>query len=95
MSLCYLDNNATTPVAPEVVEAMLPLFTRHWGNPSGAYRFGHEVAAHLDAAREQVAALIQADPREVVFTSGGTESNNTALQRACQKISVAIGRVLW
>jgi cysteine desulfurase len=82
MSFCYLDNNATTQVAPEVIEAMLPLFAQHWGNPSGVYRFGHEVVARLEAAREQVAALIHADPREVVFTSCGTESNNTAIQSA-------------
>ncbi|HNQ90981.1 MAG TPA: cysteine desulfurase NifS [Verrucomicrobiota bacterium] len=75
---CYFDNNATTPVAPEVVDAMLPFLTERWGNPSSAYRFGSEVGAHLDAAREKVAALIGAEPREVVFTSCGTESNNAA-----------------
>lgn len=79
---CYFDHNATTPVAPEVVDALLPFLTRHWGNPSSAYRFGHEVAAHLDRAREQVAALLNADPREIVFTSCGTESNNTAWHSA-------------
>ena len=78
----YFDNNATTPVAPEVIEAMLPFFERQWGNPSSAYGFGRAVAGQVDAARQQVAALIHADPREVVFTSCGTESNNAALASA-------------
>lgn len=81
---CYFDNNATTPVAPEVVEAMLPFLTERWGNPSSAYRFGSEIGAQLDAAREKVAALIGADPREIVFTSCGTESNNAAWSSALQ-----------
>ncbi len=78
----YFDNNATTQVAPEVVEAMVPFLTEMWGNPSSAYSFGHQVARHVDAARAQVAALINADPREVVFTSCGTESNNSAIHSA-------------
>src|SRR2546421_6987694 len=77
--ICYLDNNATTRVAPEVVEAMLPFLTEQWGNPSSAYHFGRQLAAQLDHARAKVAALINADPRELVFTSCGTESNNSAL----------------
>src|SRR5258706_8273728 len=80
--LCYLDNNATTRVAPEVVEAMLPFLTEHWGNPSSIYSFGGEVAKHLEDARAKVAALINGHPREVIFTSCGTESNNTALSSA-------------
>jgi cysteine desulfurase len=78
----YLDNNATTRIAPEVVEAMLPFFTEQWGNPSSAYSFGHDLVKAIDKAREQAANLIKADPREIVFTSCGTESNNTALQSA-------------
>ena len=78
----YFDNNATTRVAPEVVEAMLPFLTEHWGNPSSAYTFGRELAKALDAARVHVADLINADPREVVFTGCGTESNNSAFQSA-------------
>ncbi len=78
----YFDNNATTRVAPEVVEAMMPYFTEFWGNPSSAYAFGNQVVRQLDAAREKVAALIGADPREIVFTSCGTEANNTALHSA-------------
>jgi cysteine desulfurase len=78
----YFDNNATTRVAPEVVEAMLPFLTEFWGNPSSAYRFGAEVHKHVDQARAKVAALINADPREIVFTSCGTESNNSAIHSA-------------
>ena len=78
----YFDNNATTRVAPEVVEAMLPFLTTVWGNPSSAYRFGHQVAKYVDEARAKVAALINADTKEVVFTSCGTESNNAAIHSA-------------
>ena len=78
----YFDNNATTRVAPEVVEAMLPFLTEHWGNPSSSYRFGHQLTKPIEAAREKVAALINAEPREVIFTSCGTESNNTAIHSA-------------
>jgi cysteine desulfurase len=78
----YFDNNATTRVAPEVVEAMLPFLRDFWGNPSSAYRFGRKVAQHVEAAREKVAALLGAGPKEIVFTSCGTESNNAALQSA-------------
>jgi len=75
----YFDNNATTRVAPEVVDAMLPFLREYWGNPSSAYHFGHQLAKHLEEARAKVAALINADPREIVFTSCGTESNNSAI----------------
>jgi cysteine desulfurase len=79
----YFDNNATTRVAPEVVEAMVPFLTERWGNPASAYRFGHDVAPQVDAARERVAALIGAAPKEIIFTSCGTESINTAIYSAC------------
>lgn len=78
----YLDNNATTRIAPEVVEAMLPFLTEFWGNPSSAYGFGSQVHKHVERAREQVAAMVGADPKEVTFTSCGTESNNTAIHSA-------------
>src|SRR4051812_4585257 len=78
----YFDNNATTRVAPEVIEAMLPFLTEYWGNPSSSYQFGHQVAAHIDEAGQRVAALINADPREIIFTSCGTESNNSAIHSA-------------
>src|SRR6476659_4334918 len=79
---CYFDNNATTQVAPEVVEAMTPFFEEHWGNPSSAYAFGHDVAKRVEEARARVAGLINADPREIIFTSCGTESNNSAIHSA-------------
>ena len=81
-ALVYLDNNATTRVAPEVVEAMLPFLTEQWGNPSSAYLFGHQLAQPLDEARTRLARLLNAEPRELVFTSCGTESNNTAIHSA-------------
>lgn len=79
---CYFDNNATTRVAPEVIEVMLPLLTDQWGNPSSAYGFAREAAKRVDQARQQVAALINASPAEIIFTSCGTESNNSAIQSA-------------
>ena len=81
-SVYYLDNNATTRVAPEVVEAMLPFLTEQWGNPSSAYSFGKAVGQAVAEAREKVAALINASPREIIFTSCGTESNNAAINSA-------------
>lgn len=75
----YFDSNATTRVAPEVLQAMLPYLTEKWGNPSSSYRFGKDLVAPLQAARESVAALIGADPTEIIFTSCGTESINTAI----------------
>src|SRR5947209_6030410 len=80
--LYYFDANATTQVAPGVVEAMLPFLTDRWGNPSSAYSFGSEVAKQVEEARAKAAALINADPREVAFTSCGTESNNSAIHSA-------------
>jgi len=80
----YFDNNATTRIAPEVLEAMLPFLTERWGNPSSAYSFGHELKNAVEEAREKVAELIGADAREVVFTSCGTESNNSAIHSAIQ-----------
>jgi cysteine desulfurase len=78
----YLDHNATTPVAPEVLEALLPYLTTDWGNPSSTYQFGSRLKTVLETAREQVAELLGASPREILFTSGGTEANNTALHAA-------------
>jgi cysteine desulfurase len=80
--ICYLDNNATTRVAPEVIDAMLPFLREHWGNPSSAYGFGHGVARHIEKARLQVAELINADSREIIFNSCGSEGNNTAIHSA-------------
>lgn len=75
----YLDNSATTPVDELVVEAMLPCFTEKFGNASSVHLFGQEARTLVEEARRSVADLLGADPREIVFTSGGTESDNTAL----------------
>jgi cysteine desulfurase len=76
----YLDHAATTPLDPRVLEAMLPYLTEHHGNPSSIYTSGRRARQALDEARETVAGILGAKPREVVFTSGGTESNNLALK---------------
>ena len=75
----YFDSNATTSVAPEVLQAMLPYLTEKWGNPSSPYRIGKSLVKPIEAARESVAALIGADSAEIIFTSCGTESINTAI----------------
>ncbi len=82
MAVIYLDNNATTRVAPEVLEAMLPFFKEQYGNPSSAHTFGGKVAKDIRAAREQLANLIGARPEEILFTSCGTESDSTAIRAA-------------
>jgi cysteine desulfurase len=80
--MIYLDHNATTPVLPEVLEAMMPYLTTDWGNPSSAYKFGAKVKSVIETARAQVAELIGAQPGEVIFTSCATESNNAAIHAA-------------
>lgn len=83
MNTIYLDNNATTMVAPEVLSAMLPFLKDEYGNPSSMHSFGGKVAAHIDKAREQCAGLIGAKrASDIIFTSGGTESDNTAIMAA-------------
>lgn len=81
----YLDANATTPVLPEVVEAMQPFWAEHFGNPASAHRFGQKARQALEQAREEVASLLDAEPDEVVFTSGATEANHLALVGQCPK----------
>ncbi len=79
MRVVYVDNNATTKVAPEVLEAMMPYFTEYYGNPSSMHFFGGQVQKKVNEAREKVADLLGADPSEIVFTSCGTESDNAAI----------------
>jgi len=79
MKKIYLDNNATTPLHPEVLEVMLPGFRENYGNPSSIHSFGRSARVQLDEAREKVAYLINAHSSEIIFTSGGTEANNLAL----------------
>jgi cysteine desulfurase len=97
MKTIYLDNNATTKVADEVMEAMLPYFTQLYGNPSSMHTFGGQVGQRIRDAREQVAALLGAMPEEIVFTSCGTESDNAAIRSALMtrpdKKHIVISRV--
>lgn len=87
--MIYWDNNATTPVAPEVLEAMLPFLREQFYNPSAAYAAGKQVRKAMDTAREQVAALVGASPSEIIFTSGGTEASNTALSQFKRVLTLA------
>lgn len=81
----YLDNQASTPIDPRVLEAMLPYFTEHFGNPhSESHVYGSNAMAAIEAARGDIARLIGADPREIVFTSGATEANNLAIKGAAR-----------
>ena len=82
--IVYLDNNATTQVDPAVLEEMLPFLSSYYGNPSAGYRFGTQVREAIESARERVAALLGCLSSEIVFTSGGTESDNAALHSALQ-----------
>jgi len=82
--MIYLDHNATTSVLPEVLETMMPYLTFEWGNPSSTYKFGSKLKSVIEIAREQMADVIAAHPREVIFTSCGTESNNAAIHAALQ-----------
>ena len=76
----YLDHNASTPVLPVVVDAMLPYLREHFGNPSSTHVYGKTLREAVERAREQVARLIDCTPEEVFFTSGGTEANNLAIR---------------
>jgi cysteine desulfurase len=80
--ILYLDNNATTAIDPAVLEAMQPFLEKYFANPSSGYRLAAKVREAIEHAREQVAALLGCEPGEIVFTSGGTESNNTAIHSA-------------
>jgi len=78
----YLDNAATTPIAPEVVEAMLPVLTNSYGNPSSTHSFGRETKALIETSRRSIAKHLNCQPSEIIFTSGGTEADNMALTSA-------------
>jgi cysteine desulfurase len=84
MKIIYLDNNATTQVAPEVFDAMLPYLSEYYGNPSSMHTFGGQLHKKVEEAREKVAHLVGAEPEEIVFTSCGTESDNTAIMSAIE-----------
>jgi cysteine desulfurase len=82
MKRVYMDHNATTPVHPEVLDTMLPYYKEKYGNASSVHSFGREARAAMEEARERLAEFIRAEPREVIFTSGGTESDNFAIEGA-------------
>lgn len=85
MKRIYMDHAATTPLASEVLEAMIPYFSERYGNPSSLHSFGREARAAVDDARSDVAALLNAEPSEIYFTSGGTESDNLAIKGIARK----------
>lgn len=80
--MIYLDHNATTPILPEVLEAMMPYLTSEWGNPSSSYKFGSKLKTVIETARSQGAEFIGAHTPEIIFTSCATESNNAAIHAA-------------
>ena len=84
MKTIYLDNNATTAIAPEVYEAMLPFLSEYYGNPSSMHNFGGQLHRKIENARAELASLIGAQPEEIIFTSCGTESDNTAIMSALE-----------
>lgn len=84
----YFDNAATTPLDKEVLNAMMPYLTEHFGNPSSVYSYGRDTRAAIEEARKTIAALINAQPGEIIFTSGGTEANNMAIKGAVLYLGV-------
>src|SRR5258708_26240364 len=91
MHRVYLDHNATTPVEPAVLQAMLPYLSGEFGNAASIHTFGQRARGAVETAREQVAALIGARPQEIVFTSGGTEADNHAIFGVTQALAGAAG----
>ena len=87
MMKVYFDNAATTPMAPEVLEAMLPYMQDHFGNPSAIHAYGRKTRAAVEQARRQVAALLNCAPGEIIFTSGGTEADNMVLGGAVRDLA--------
>src|ERR1700746_1305038 len=88
----YLDNNATTPLDPAVIEEMMPFLTKYYGNPSSGYTFAARARKAVDLARERLAALLGCAPSEIFFTSGGTESNNAVIHSALAYSAVAAAK---
>lgn len=87
MNRIYLDNAATTPLDKEVLESMLPYMTTHFGNPSSIYSYGRETKLAVESARKSIARILGATPGEIFFTSGGTESNNTAIAASLRDLN--------
>src|SRR3954463_14793191 len=86
MNRIYFDNAATTSLEPQVLEAMMPYLTSHYGNPSSIYSYGRESRLAIENARKSVAKILNAHPAEIFFTSGGTESSNTAINAAVRDL---------
>src|SRR5882762_1474638 len=86
MSRIYFDNAATTALDPEVLDAMMPFLTEKYGNPSSIYSYGRESKLAIENARKTVAKILNANPGEIFFTSGGTESTNTAINAALRDL---------
>jgi len=84
----YLDNAATTPLAPEVAETMIPVLQNQFGNPSSTHSFGREVRGVVETSRRKVANLLNITPGEIIFTSGGTEADNMALRCSVEDLDV-------
>src|SRR5690242_21747995 len=80
--IVYLDHSATTPTDPRVVDAMLPYFTEFYGNPASSHSFGRKAESAVEAARETIARILNCSPSEIIFTSGGSESDNLAIRGA-------------
>lgn len=93
--MIILDHNATTPVLPEILDAMMPYLKEEWGNPSSQHALGRNARAAVERAREQVASLIGAKHEEIIFTSGGTEATNLALAGTAGTSWPLVGRSGW
>jgi cysteine desulfurase len=84
----YLDNAATTPIDPEVVQAMIPVISNDFGNPSSTHAFGRKVKAHIEISRKTIANILNVSPAEIIFTSGGTEADNMAIRNSVHNLGV-------
>ncbi|MGZ4996087.1 MAG: aminotransferase class V-fold PLP-dependent enzyme, partial [Methylobacter sp.] len=91
--MIYFDHNATTPIDDRVLEAMLPFLKTFYGNPSSLYRHGRVAGSAIDAAREQLSALLGVQPGQIIFTSGGTEANNLALATLAPQAGLAVSAI--